>query len=183
MKTFHLAFWLHLWQKLFAHSDNLSAALQSSSLSAADSKHLACLTLQVLERMRNASRHSMKQPYERNIQMLALQWHQEDEKHQQGLKPAAARTISLRDRMTFTDKFTSRHLTWSSLPWNYDFNNQADWKVTTTQKFLISESYCASSQWPPNAKPTRRQVTTVSVVELVSSICYHFHSTLASMIT
>lgn len=39
-------------QRLFAHSDNLSATLQSSSLSAADAKHLASLTGQVLEKIR-----------------------------------------------------------------------------------------------------------------------------------
>jgi hypothetical protein len=52
MKTFNFFFGLHLGQRLFAHSDNLSAALQSSSLSAADAKHLASLTVQVLEKIR-----------------------------------------------------------------------------------------------------------------------------------
>lgn len=53
MKSFNFFFGLHLGQKVFSHTDNLSATLQKASLSAADSKHLTSLTVQCLKNIRN----------------------------------------------------------------------------------------------------------------------------------
>lgn len=49
MKTFDLFFGLHLSQRLFAHTDNLSRTLQSSSLSATAGQNLAHLTVTTLQ--------------------------------------------------------------------------------------------------------------------------------------
>ena len=53
MKTFNFFFGLHLSKRLFAHTDNLSKTLQSPSLSAAGGQHLANLTVEVLQNIRN----------------------------------------------------------------------------------------------------------------------------------
>jgi len=53
MKTFDFFFGLHLSQRLFAHTDNLSRSLQSANLSAAAGQNLAYLTVQTLESIRS----------------------------------------------------------------------------------------------------------------------------------
>ena len=53
MKTFNFFFGLHLSKRLFSHTDNLSKTLQSPSLSAAAGQHLASLTVETLQRIRN----------------------------------------------------------------------------------------------------------------------------------
>lgn len=53
MRSFTFFFGLNLSQKLFAHTDNLSKALQSSGLSATSGQHLARLTVTSLQSMRN----------------------------------------------------------------------------------------------------------------------------------
>ena len=53
MKTFNFFFGLHLGQRVFGHTDNLSATLQKISLSATDAKDLANLTVQALKKIRN----------------------------------------------------------------------------------------------------------------------------------
>jgi hypothetical protein len=53
MKTFNFFFGLHLSKRLFAHTDNLSKTLQSSSMSAAAGHHLANLMVKTLESIRN----------------------------------------------------------------------------------------------------------------------------------
>ena len=52
MKTFNFFFGLHLSKRFFAHTDNLSM-LQSPSLSAAAGQHLANLTVETLQNIRN----------------------------------------------------------------------------------------------------------------------------------
>lgn len=49
MKTFYLFFGLHLTQRLFTHTDNLSRTLQSSSLSATAGQNLIRLTVKTLQ--------------------------------------------------------------------------------------------------------------------------------------
>ena len=53
MKTFHYFFGLHISQRLFAHTDNLSKSLQAKRISAATGQKLARLTLSTLENIRN----------------------------------------------------------------------------------------------------------------------------------
>jgi hypothetical protein len=68
MKTFNFFFGLHLGQRVFSHTDNLSAALQKASLSATDAKHLTNLTVKALKisGMMIASKHSIKPHCARN---------------------------------------------------------------------------------------------------------------------
>ena len=53
MKTFNFFFGLHLSKRLFAQTDNLPKTLQSTSLSAAAVQHLAGLTVEKLQSIRN----------------------------------------------------------------------------------------------------------------------------------
>lgn len=53
MKSFDFFFGLHLGQTIFRQTDNLSATLQSTKMSAVSGKHIAKLTLETLKRMRN----------------------------------------------------------------------------------------------------------------------------------
>ena len=53
MMTFDFFFAVYLSQRIFAHTDNLAAALQSRNLSAAGGKHLAELTIKTLQSIRN----------------------------------------------------------------------------------------------------------------------------------
>lgn len=53
MKTFHYFFGLHISQRLFAHTDNLSKSLQAKRISATTGQKLASLTLSTLESIRN----------------------------------------------------------------------------------------------------------------------------------
>ena len=52
MNTFDF-FWLNLGQRLFSHTDNLSRTLQQTKMSALSGKRVACLTKDVLQKMRN----------------------------------------------------------------------------------------------------------------------------------
>ena len=49
MQSFHLYFDLNLATRLYSHTDNLAKSVQSTKMSAASSKRLADLTMQVLE--------------------------------------------------------------------------------------------------------------------------------------
>lgn len=53
MKRFEFFFGLSLSQRIFAHTDNLSKTLQSPRMSAASGQHLARLTTETLENIRN----------------------------------------------------------------------------------------------------------------------------------
>lgn len=53
MKTFNFFFGLHLGQRVFSHTDNLSATLQKVSLSATNAKEIANLTVQALKNIRS----------------------------------------------------------------------------------------------------------------------------------
>lgn len=53
MKTFHFYFGLHISQRLFAHTDNLSKSLQAKKLSATTGQNLADLTVKTLQSLRN----------------------------------------------------------------------------------------------------------------------------------
>ena len=52
MNTFDF-FGLNLEQRLFSHTDNLSRTLQQTKMSAVSGKRVACLTKDVLQKMRN----------------------------------------------------------------------------------------------------------------------------------
>ena len=53
MSEFQFYYGLHLSQRLFAISDNLSRALQKESMSALNGFHLAELTIKTFEKMRS----------------------------------------------------------------------------------------------------------------------------------
>ena len=53
MNTFDFFFGLNLGQRLFSHTDNLSRTLQQTKMSALVGKRVACLTKDVLQKMRN----------------------------------------------------------------------------------------------------------------------------------
>ena len=53
MNTFDFFFGLNLGQWLFSHTDNLSRTLQQTKMSAVSGKRVACLTKDVLQKMRN----------------------------------------------------------------------------------------------------------------------------------
>ena len=53
MDTFDFFFGLNLGQRLFSHTDNLSRTLQQTKMSALGGKRVACLTKDVLQKMRN----------------------------------------------------------------------------------------------------------------------------------
>ena len=53
MNTFDFFFGLNLGQRLFSHTDNLSRTLQQTKMSALSGKRVACLTKDVLQKMRN----------------------------------------------------------------------------------------------------------------------------------
>ena len=53
MNTFHFFFGLHLGERLFSHTDNLSKTLQKTKMSAVSGQRVANLTKQVLQKMRN----------------------------------------------------------------------------------------------------------------------------------
>ena len=53
VNTFDFFFGLNLGQRLFSHTDNLSRTLQHTKMSALSGKRVACLTKDVLEKMRN----------------------------------------------------------------------------------------------------------------------------------
>ena len=53
MNTFDFFFGLNLGQRLFSHTDNLSRNLQQTKISAISGKRVACLTKDVLQKMRN----------------------------------------------------------------------------------------------------------------------------------
>ena len=53
MNTFDFFFGLHLGERLFSHTDNLSKILQKTKMSAVSGQRVANLTKQVLQKMRN----------------------------------------------------------------------------------------------------------------------------------
>ena len=53
MNTFDFFFGLNLGQWLFSHTDNLSRTLQQTKMSALSGKRVACLTKDVLQKIRN----------------------------------------------------------------------------------------------------------------------------------
>ena len=53
MKTFEYFFAILLGERLFAHTDNLSATLQSKNMSAVTGQQLACQTVETLKRIRS----------------------------------------------------------------------------------------------------------------------------------
>ena len=53
MNTFVFFFGLHLGERLFSHTDNLSKTLQKTKMSAVSGQRVANLTKQVLQKMRN----------------------------------------------------------------------------------------------------------------------------------
>ena len=53
MNTFDFFFGLNLGQRLFSHTDNLSRTLRQTKMSALSGKRVACLTTDVLQKMRN----------------------------------------------------------------------------------------------------------------------------------
>ena len=53
INTFDFFFGLNLGQRLFFHTDNLSRTLQQTKMSALSGKRVACLTKDVLQKMRN----------------------------------------------------------------------------------------------------------------------------------
>ena len=53
MNTFDFFFGLNLGQRLFSHADNLLRTLQQTKMSALSGKRVACLTKDVLQKMRN----------------------------------------------------------------------------------------------------------------------------------
>ena len=52
MNTFDFFLGLNLGQRLFSHTDNLSRTLQQTKMSALSGKRVACLTKDVLQKMR-----------------------------------------------------------------------------------------------------------------------------------
>ena len=53
MKTFDYFFGLLLGERLFSHTDNLSATLQSKNMSAVESQQIASQTVETLNRIRS----------------------------------------------------------------------------------------------------------------------------------
>lgn len=53
MNTFDFFFGLHLSERLFSHTDNLSKTLQKTKMSAVSGQRVANLTKQVLQKMQN----------------------------------------------------------------------------------------------------------------------------------
>ena len=53
MNTFDFFFGLNLGQRLFSHTDNVSRTSQQSKMSALSGKRVACLTKDVLQKLRN----------------------------------------------------------------------------------------------------------------------------------
>ena len=53
MNTFDFFFGLNLGQRLFSHTDNLSRTLQQTKMSVLSGKRVACLTKDVLQKMRD----------------------------------------------------------------------------------------------------------------------------------
>ena len=98
MNTFDFFFGLNLWQRLFSHTDNLSRTLQQTKMSALSGKRVACLTKDVLQKMRNdtsfRSFHDVGLPKSKAILPWVDRCYQAELARQEKLKLALETNIS-----------------------------------------------------------------------------------------
>ena len=112
INTFDFFFGLNLGQRLFFHTDNLSRTLQQTKMSALSGKRVACLTKDVLQKMRNDTSFRSFLWKVKAIPPWVDRCYQGELARQEELKLALESQHILWPHKTITGEYTLKLLTW-----------------------------------------------------------------------